>query len=89
MYCKFLNILFLTFIFFIKIIVVICNSSDIEGIEDCLFVEWLENSDDNLLDKLTYTENEAYNLYNKYALQTGFSIWKGKPRYFNGTKNIR
>ena len=89
MYCKFLNILFLTFIFFIKIIVVICNSSDIEGIEDCLFVEWLENSDDNLLDKVTYTENEAYNLYNNYALQIGFSISKGKPRYFNGTKNIK
>ena len=67
MYCKFLNILFLTFIFFIKIIVVICNSSDIEGIEDCLFVERLENSDDNLLDKVAYTENEAYNLYNNYA----------------------
>ena len=58
MHCKFLNILFLTFIFFIKIIVVICNSSDIE---DCLFVERLENSDDNLMDKVVYTENEACN----------------------------
>ena len=76
MYCKFLNILFLTFIFFIKIIVVICNSSDNEGIEDCLFVERLENSDENLLDKVTYTENEAYNLYSNYALRTGFSIGK-------------
>ena len=89
MYCKFLNILFLTFIFFIKIIVFICISSDIEGIEDYLFVKWLENSDDNLLDKVAYTEDEAYNLYNNYALWTGFSIRKGKPRYFNGTKNIR
>ena len=90
MYSKFLNILFLTFIFFIKIIVVICNSRDIKGIEeDCLFVEWLENSDDNLLDKLAYTEDEAYNLYSNYALQISFSIRKGKPRYFNGTKNIR
>ena len=89
MYCKFINILFLTFIFFIKIIVVICNSSDIEGIEDCLIVEQLENSDDNLLDKVAYTEVEAYNLYNNYALQTGFSIRKGKNRYFNGIKNIR
>ena len=70
MYCKFLIILFLTFIFFIKIIVVICNSTDIKEIEeDCLFVEWLENSDDNLLDKLAYTEDEAYNLYSNYALQ--------------------
>ncbi|XP_030940024.1 protein FAR1-RELATED SEQUENCE 5-like [Quercus lobata] len=68
---------------------VICNSSDIEGIEDCLFVERLENSDENLLYKVTYIENEAYNLYNNYALQTGFSIRKGKPRYFNGIKNIR
>ena len=68
MYCKFLIILFLTIIFFIKIIVVICNSSDIEGIEDCLIVEQLENSDDNLLDKVAYTEDEAYNLYNNYAL---------------------
>ena len=90
MYSKFLNILFLTFIFFIKIIVVICNSRDIKGIEeDCLFVEQLENSNDNLLDKVAYAEDEAYNLYNNYALQTGFSIRKGKPRYFNGTKNIR
>ena len=89
MYCKFLNILFLTFIFFIKIIVFICISSDIEGIKDCLFVKRLENSDDNLLDKVAYTEDEAYNLYNNYALWTGFSIRKGKPRYFNGTKNIR
>ena len=87
---KFLNILFLTFIFFIKIIVVICNSSDIKGIEeDCLFVEQLENSNDNLLDKVAYAEDEAYNLYNNYALRIGFSIRKGKPRYFNGTKNIR
>ena len=90
MYSKFLNILFLTFIFFIKIIVVICNSRDIKGIEeDCLFVEWLENSDDNLLDKLAYTEDESYNLYSNYALQISFSIRKGKPRYFNETKNIR
>ena len=69
MYCKFLNILFLTFIFFIKIIVFICISSDIEGIEDYLFVKWLENSYDNLLDKVAYTEDEAYNLYSNYALQ--------------------
>ena len=80
MYCKFLIILFLTIIFFIKIIEVICNSSDIEEIEDCLFVEQLENSDDNLLDKVAYTEDEVYNLYNNYALRTGFSIQKGKPR---------
>ena len=89
MYCKFLIILFLTIIFFIKIIEVICNSSDIEEIEDCLFVEQLENSDDNLLDKVAYTKDEVYNLYNNYALRKCFSIQKGKPRYFNGTKNIR
>ena len=63
--------------------------SSLDTPRDSMFVTRLENSDDNLLDKLTYTENEAYNLYNNYALQTGFSIWKGKPRYFNGTKNIR
>ena len=54
-----------------------------------MFVERLENSDDNLLDKVAYIEDEAYNLYNNYALQIGFSIRKGKPRYFNGTKNVR
>ena len=54
-----------------------------------MIVEGLENSDDNLLDKVAYIEVEAYNLYNNYALQTGFSVWKGKPRYFNWTKNIR
>ena len=54
-----------------------------------MFVERLENSDDNLLDKVAYTEDEAYNLYNNYALQIGFSIRKGKPRYFNGTNNVR
>ncbi|KAK9985987.1 hypothetical protein SO802_030938 [Lithocarpus litseifolius] len=62
---------------------------DIEEIEDCLIVERLENSDDNLLDKVAYIEVETYHLYNNYALQTSFSIRKGKPRYFNGTKNIR
>ena len=54
-----------------------------------MIVEGLENSDDNLLDKVAYIEVEAYNLYNNYALRTGFSIQKEKPRYFNGTKNIR
>ena len=54
-----------------------------------MIVERLENSDDNLLDMVEYTEVEAYNLYNNYALQIGFSIRKGRPRYFNGTKNIR
>ena len=54
-----------------------------------MFVEQLENSNDNLLDKVAYAEDEAYNLYNNYALRIGFSIRKGKPRYFNGTKNIR
>ena len=54
-----------------------------------MFIEQLENSNDNLLDKVAYAEDEAYNLYNNYALRIGFSIRKGKPRYFNGTKNIR
>ena len=41
------------------------------------------------MDKVAYNADEAYNIYNNYALWTCFSIRKGKPRYFNGTKNIR
>ena len=90
MYCNFLSILFLIFIFVIKIVVVICKPSDIEEIEgDCMFVARLENSDENLLNKVVHNVDEAYALYNDYALRMGFSIRKGKPRYYNGTKNIK
>ena len=89
MYYNFLSILFLIFIFFIKIVVVICKPSDIEEIEgDCMFVARLENGDENLLNKVVHNADEAHALYNDYALQMSFSIRKGKPRYCNGTKNI-
>ena len=90
MYCNFLSILFLIFIFVIKIDVVICKPSDIEEIEgDCMFVARLENSDENLLNKVVHNADEAYALYNDYALRMGFSIRKGKPRCYNETKNIK
>ena len=90
MYCNFLSILFLIFIFVIKIVVVICKPSDIEEIEgDCMFVAKLENSDENLLNKVVHKGDEAYALYNDYALRMGFSIRKGTPRYYNGMKNIK
>ena len=90
MYCNFLSILFLIFIFVIKIVVVICKPSDIEEIEgDCMFVAKLENSDENLLNKVVHKADEAYALYNDYALRMGFSIRKGTPRYYNGMKNIK
>ncbi len=54
-----------------------------------MFVARQEHGDDNLLDKMVNSEDEAYALYNDYALRTGFSIRKGKPRYFSGSKNIR
>ena len=54
-----------------------------------MFITRQENSDDNLLDKVVNSEDEAYALYNDYALRIGFSIRKGKPRYFSGSKNIR
>ena len=89
MYYNFLSILFLILIFVIKIVVVICKPSDIEEIEgDCMFVARLENGDENLLNKVVHNADEAYALYNDYALQMSFSIRKGKPRYCNGTKNI-
>ena len=70
MYCNFLSILFLIFIFVIKIVVVICKPSDIEEIErDCMFVARLENSDENLLNKVVHNADEAYALYNDYALR--------------------
>ena len=73
-----------------KIDVVFCNLSDVQRIEgDCIFVTRLEHGDDNLLDKVVYSEDEAYALYNDYPLQIGFSIQKRKPRYFSGSKNIR
>jgi hypothetical protein len=82
--------LFLIIIFVIKNDVVFCNPSDAERIEeDCMFVARQEHGDDNLLDKVVNSEDEAYALYNDYALRTGFSIRKGKPRYFSGSKNIR
>ena len=90
MYCNFLSILFLIFIFVINIVVVICKPSDFEEIEgDCMFVARLENSDENLLNKVVHNANEAYVLYNDYVLRMGFSIRKGKSRYYNGTKNIK
>ena len=90
MYGNFLSILFLIFIFVIKIVVVICKPSDIEEIEgDCMFVAKLENSDENLLNKVVHKADEAYALYNDYALRMGFSIRKGTPRYYNGMKNIK
>ena len=54
-----------------------------------MFVARQEHGDDNLLDKMVNSEDEAYALYNDYAFRTGFSIRKGKPRYFSGLKNIR
>ena len=53
-----------------------------------MFVARLEDSDENLLNKVVHKADEAYVLYNDYALRMGFSIRKGKPRYYNGTKNI-
>ena len=89
MYGNFLSILFLIFIFVIKIVVVICKPSNIEEIKgDCMFVARLEDSDENLLNKVVHKADEAYVLYNDYALRMGFSIRKGKLRYYNGTKNI-
>ncbi|KAL7194693.1 hypothetical protein ACSBR1_035014 [Camellia fascicularis] len=54
-----------------------------------MFVARQENSDDNLLDKVVCAKEEAYALYNIYALRMGFSIRKGKPRYYSGSKNIK
>ena len=80
----------LIFIFVIKIVVVICKPSDIEEIKgDCMFVAKLENNDENLLNKVVHNADEAYALYNDYALRMGFSIRKGTPSYYNGMKNIK
>ena len=77
MYCNFLTILFLIFIFVIKIVLVICKPSDIEEIEgDCMFVARLENSDENLFNKVVHNAEEAYALYNDYALQMGLVFEK-------------
>ena len=82
--------MFLIFIFVIKIVVVICKPSDIEEIEgDYMFVARLENSDENLLNKVVHSADETYALYNDFALRKCFSIQKGKPGYYNGTKNIK
>ena len=82
--------MFLTIIFVIKNDVVFCNPSDAERIEeDYMFVTRQEHGDDNLLDTVVNSEDEAYALYNDYALRIGFSIPKGKPRYLSGSKNVR
>ena len=35
------------------------------------------------------SEEEAYNLYNEYALKRGFSIWKAVKREYNGVTRQR
>ena len=42
-----------------------------------MFIAQQENNDGNLLDKLVYSVDQAYTLYNDYALHIGFSIPKG------------
>ena len=38
---------------------------------------------------MIYSADEAYTLYNDYALQIGFSIRKGKPRYRASSRTLR
>ncbi|XP_059650165.1 protein FAR1-RELATED SEQUENCE 5-like [Cornus florida] len=38
---------------------------------------------------LVYSEEEAYNLYNTYAINKGFSVRKGKVRRYEGTGGLR
>ena len=37
---------------------------------------------------MVHNADGAYTLYNDHV-QMNFSIRKGKPRYYNGTKNIK
>ncbi|KAL3828181.1 hypothetical protein ACJIZ3_016983 [Penstemon smallii] len=41
------------------------------------------------LGMIVYSENEAYELYNRYALEKGFSIRKHQKRYVHGTNQLR
>ena len=67
-----------TFYIVIKIDAVIKIPNDVErSEEECMFIAQQENNDDNLLDKLVYSADQAYTLYKDYALHISFSIPKG------------
>ena len=38
---------------------------------------------------MVHNADGAYTLYNDHVLRMDFSIRKGKPRYYNGMKNIK
>ncbi|XP_055961244.1 protein FAR1-RELATED SEQUENCE 5-like [Mercurialis annua] len=48
-----------------------------------------ELTTDQILKKVVYNEEEAYELYRKYGFSKGFSVRKGKQSYYSGTKNIK
>lgn len=63
--------------------------SDVEEVRDMDFVTQRDSEDNNLMGKVVNSEDEAYDLYNTYALRVGFSIRRGKVRWYGGCKKIR
>ncbi|CAL1379151.1 unnamed protein product [Linum trigynum] len=62
---------------------------DIEDNEIALFPNRVaDGEDDNLYGKIVSNEDEAYNLYNTYALRVGFSVRRGRKRYSGKPINI-
>ncbi|CAL8161719.1 unnamed protein product [Prunus armeniaca] len=55
---------------------------DIESEEENpMIINRMESFEEDLLGKVVSTEEEAYNLYNSYAMRTGFSVRRGQKRY--------
>ncbi|KAF2296696.1 hypothetical protein GH714_001308 [Hevea brasiliensis] len=65
------------------------DKNDIVKIDEDLFIKRQVSNDDNLLGRVVSNEEEAFALYNNYALGIGFSVRKGKVRYSAGSKNVK
>ncbi|CAL1406638.1 unnamed protein product [Linum trigynum] len=62
---------------------------DSENNDVALFpVRVADGNDDILFGKTVSNEDEAYNLYNSYALRLGFSVRRGRYRYSGKTGKI-
>ncbi|XP_055960536.1 protein FAR1-RELATED SEQUENCE 5-like [Mercurialis annua] len=64
-------------------------NQDNESVADDTNVSNQKLTHDQLLKKVVYNEEQAYELYRNYGFRIGFSVRKGKQSYYSGTKNIK
>ncbi|KAK8625230.1 hypothetical protein V6N13_090105 [Hibiscus sabdariffa] len=65
------------------------HNSDDENSQSSTFIKRTETNEIGLKGLVVNSEDAAYNLYNDYGHDLGFSVRKGKNRYVFGTKIIR